>query len=50
MERISSARRPVSIRVQFPVATEANVPALVTLLPNSRISHREIGSRHAARL
>ena len=33
MERISSARRPVSIRVQFPVATEANVPPLVTLLP-----------------
>ena len=31
MERISSARRPVSIRVQFPV--EANVPPLVTLLP-----------------
>ena len=48
MERISSARRPVSIRVQFPVATEANVPALVTLLPIA--AFREIGSRHAARL
>jgi len=33
MAHISNARPPASIRVQFPVATEANVPPLVTLLP-----------------